>query len=252
MRALLLASFLALPQVPASAGQRDPAMPSGSVPPARIEAEVLQQTVLAAGTEIRLEMLQTVTTEGGSWEQGDEFMLAVADDVSIGAYMIIPKGTQAFGHVRWRTGRGAFGKSGKIEVEIDRLVLGGRDVLISGVHRQDGKGGLTNAATVIAAGPLAGFISGESGTIEKGTVLSAYLVDDLPVVSPYMSTSAESSGQGRLAVRARQISVAEAFGSMPEEGAPKTKPEPEPEPAPKRVTVAEAFKSELTELDKDQ
>lgn len=246
MRALLLASFLALPQAPASAGHEDLAMPSVSAAPARIETEVLQQIVLAAGTEIRLEMLQTVTTEGRSWEEGDEFMLAVADDVSIGAYMIIPKGTLAFGHVRWRTGRGAFGKSGKIEVEIDRLVLGGRDILISGVHRQDGKGGLTNAATVIAAGPLAGFITGESGAIEKGSILSAYLVDDLPVVSPYKSTSGESSGQGRLVVRARQISVAEAFGGMPSEDAPKTMPGPE------RVTVAEAFESERAGLGKDQ
>ncbi len=246
MRALLLASFLALPQVSASAGNEDLAKPSGSAAPARIETEVLQQIVLAAGTEIRLEMLQTVTTEGRSWEQGDEFMLAVADDVSIGAYMIIPKGTLAFGHVRWRTGRGAFGKSGKIEVEIDRLVLGGRDILISGVHRQDGKGGLTNAATVMAAGPLAGFITGESGEIEKGSILSAYLVDDLPVVSPYKSTSGESSGQGRLVVRARQISVAEAFGGTPSEDAPKTKP------GPGRVTVAEAFESELAGLGKDQ
>lgn len=246
MRTLLLASFLALPQAPASAGHEDLAMPSVSAAPARIETEVLQQIVLAAGTEIRLEMLQTVTTEGRSWEEGDEFMLAVADDVSIGAYMIIPKGTLAFGHVRWRTARGAFGKSGKIEVEIDRLVLGGKDILISGVHREDGKGGLTNAATVIAAGPLAGFITGESGAIERGTILSAYLVDDLPVAPPFKSTSGESGGQGQLVVRARQISVAEAFGSRPNEDAPK------PMPGPERVTVAEAFESEMAGLGRDQ
>ena len=247
MRAFFWIGFLALPQMPAFAGPQDLVTPSGTAQAARIEAEVLQQTVLAAGTEIRLEMLQAVTTDGGSWQEGDEFMLAVAEDVSIGAYMIIPKGTAAFGHVRWRTGRGAFGKSGKIELEIDRLVLGGRDVLISGVYRQEGKGGLTNAATVIAAGPLAGFITGESGTIEKGAILSAYLVEDLPVVSPYKSSGAEGGAQGRLAVRARQISVAEAFGSMPDEGVPKTLPEP----APKRVTVAEAFRREIAGLDDD-
>ncbi len=245
MRTVLLFSVLALSHMPALAAPQDSTLPPEGASPARTEVEILHQFALPAGTEIRLEMLQTVTTDGGEWKEGDEFQLTVTDDVSVGAYMIIPTGTLAFGHVRRRSPRGVFGKAGKIEIEIDRLVLGGRDIPVTGVYRQAGEGGLTNAATVLAAGPLAAFITGQSGTIEKGAIVSAYLVNDLPVVSPYRATMAQTSGQGGLAIRARQISVAEAFGTMPREEAPK----PKPKAAPKRVTVAEAFKAELAGLD---
>jgi hypothetical protein len=204
------------------------------VMPPRTNVEMVRQTSLPAGTEIRLEMLQTVTTEGGKWKRDDEFSLAVAEDVLLGEYMIIPRGTRAVGRVRWTTGRGMFGKSGKIEVEVDRLILGGRDIRLLGRYRQIGESGLTNAATIIAAGPFAGLITGESGLIAKGTVLSAYLADALPVVSPYKEGNISANDHATFAVRARQISVADAFGDL-------WKQDAKIDRSRSRVKVADAF-----------
>lgn len=207
--------------------------------------QMFQRTQLPAGTPIVLEMVQTVTTQGDSWDEGDEFALTVFDDVLIGEYVVIPKGTLAFGHVRWATGRGAFGKSGKIEVEIDYLVLGGKPVELTGMHREEGRGGLQSAGTVVAAGPLAGFITGESGEITRGSLLTAYLVNNLGVVIPYNAANVPTGGPVSTMVRARQISVAEAFRD-------KTKTTKQPARkvlTARRITVEEAFADELASLD---
>lgn len=235
MKTALLASFLVLLHLPFAAEAQEASTVGKRAVPPRIEVEMVRQSSLPAGTRIPLEMLQTVTSEGGKWKRGDEFSLAVAEDVSLGEYMIIPRGTLAFGRVHWVTGRGMFGKSGKIEVEIDRLILGGREIRLLGSYRQIGEAGLTNAATVIAAGPFAGFITGESGSIAKGSVLNAFLADALPIVSPYKGNSLAANDHGAFAVRARKISVADAFADF-------GKREPKIDQARRRTTVDDAFK----------
>lgn len=239
MKMIVAASLIALAISPVAAAQdTSPSAENSSV-------QVFQRTQLPAGTPIALEMVQTVTTQGNSWDEGDEFTLTVSDDVLIGEYVVIPKGTLAFGHVRWATGRGAFGKSGKIEIEIDYLLLGGKQVKLAGMHREEGRGGLQSAGTVIAAGPLAGFITGESGEIARGSLLTAYLVDNLGVIIPYNPAAAPTGGPVSTMVRARQISVAEAFRDQS-----KTAKQPAQKVVTaRRLTVEEAFAEELASLD---
>jgi hypothetical protein len=50
---------------------------------------------------------------------GDPVRFRVSRDVMLGNYVVIPRGTPASGHVTKREGRGAFGKSGKLEFDID-------------------------------------------------------------------------------------------------------------------------------------
>lgn len=64
---------------------------------------------LPAETQIPLKMTQTVITKGNSWKEGDQFNLAVAADVKLGDYTVIPAGTKAVGRIKWLTSRGAFG-----------------------------------------------------------------------------------------------------------------------------------------------
>ncbi len=226
---------------PAAATQRESAAP---VPGGGESVEVTNiytRTSVPAGTPILLEVIQTISTEGGNWEEGDQFSLVVSEDVVLGEYMIIPQGSMAYGHVRWATGNGKFGKSGKIEVALDRLTLGGKDIGLSGTHRVEGRGQLTKIGAVVAAGPLAGLITGENAEITKGSILTGYLREDLGVIIPYRAWSPDLAGSGTPMVRARQISVAEAFGYA---ATPTEKPKPG-EIKAGRVTVAEAFRSGL-------
>ena len=149
MKAAWMSCLMALWAPSAFANASEPESARGE------QAQIYQRTQLIAGTPIPLEMAQTVTTQGGSWKEDDMFNMIVSEDVAIGEYVVIPRGTLAVGHVRWATGRGAFGKSGKIEVSVDHLVLGGRKIRLSGVHRKEGRGECTTTGRVASAGPFA-------------------------------------------------------------------------------------------------
>ena len=178
MKLAIAAAAAALAVVPAIAQEAD-------VPIQAVLAAPQPETVLPAGTEIPLKMSQLVTTKGRGWEEGDQFNLTVASDVMLGDYVVIPQGTKAIGRITWLTSRGAFGKSGKMDVELEYLELGGRRINLDGTYRQEGNGAtLATVGGVIVAGVFAGFITGRSGEIPQGRELMASLESDLPVALP--------------------------------------------------------------------
>jgi hypothetical protein len=123
-------------------------------------------TALPANTELLLSMNDDLTTKG--IEEGHKFRMTLVRDVMIGDYVVIPKGTPAVGEVTWKTGKGAFGKSGKMEVALRYLDMNGRHVPIEGKYRQEGEGNTAaTVAGVIAAGVFAGFITGKSAKIPQ-------------------------------------------------------------------------------------
>ncbi len=143
------------------------------------------QTMLPANTEILVSMNEDLTTKGGRIEEGHTFRLTVVQDVMVGNYVVIPKGTPAVGQVTWLTGKGAFGKSGKMEIELRSVDLNGRRIPVSGKYRQEGEGNtVATVGGVILAGVFAGFITGKSARIPQGRELKAFTVDALPVAFP--------------------------------------------------------------------
>ncbi|WP_294336699.1 hypothetical protein [uncultured Sphingomonas sp.] len=142
-------------------------------------------TTLPANTEVVLSMNQDLTTKGAKIDVGTKFDLSVAYDVMIGDYVVIPKGTPAVGEVVWKTGKGAFGKSGKMEVEMRSINLNGRRIPVSGKYRQEGEGNtVATVASVALIWPVAPFVTGKSARIPQGRELKAYTVDALPVSLP--------------------------------------------------------------------
>jgi hypothetical protein len=84
-----------------------------------------------------------------------------------GDYIVIPRGTHGHGHVSYRTGKGAFGKSAKMEFDITDVELSDRSIPLSGHYRLEGNG---NTGTVVAVGALGGvFITGHSATANQGS-----------------------------------------------------------------------------------
>lgn len=168
-----------------AAGTAQAQTTDSDVPVQAVQAAPEPQVFLPAGTEIPLKMTQTITTKGDSWKEGDQFNLVVAADVRLGDYIIIPQGTKAVGRITWLTSRGAFGKSGKMDIELEYIQLGNRRVNIDGTYRQEGSGAtLATVGGVIAAGVFAGFITGKSGEIPQGRELTATLESNLPVSLP--------------------------------------------------------------------
>jgi hypothetical protein len=162
--------------------------PTVSTPvPVQAIAPVQQQpqAALPTNTEVAVTMNEDLTTKGGRIEVGHAFKLTVSQDVRIGNYVVIPRGTPAFGEVTWLTGKGAFGKSGKMEIDLRYIDLNGRRIPVTGHYRQEGEGNtVATVAGVIAVGVFAAFITGKSARIPQGRELKAFTSEALPVTLP--------------------------------------------------------------------
>jgi hypothetical protein len=130
-------------------------------------------------------MNEDLTTKGGRIDEGHMFRLTVSQDVRIGNFIVIPRGTPAFGEVTWLTGKGAFGKSGKMEIDLRYVDLNGRRIPVTGHYRQEGEGNTVGTVVgVIAVGVFAGFITGKSARIPQGRELKAFTSEPVPVLLP--------------------------------------------------------------------
>ncbi|MBP7952061.1 MAG: hypothetical protein KAZ17_01110 [Sphingorhabdus sp.] len=129
---------------------------------------------------------------------GEIFYMSVAEDVVVDGQVVIPKGSRGVGEVLSVTGRGGFGKSGKIEVQMNHVEVGSNKYPMEGVHLQKGKGrGGAAVAGVILAGALAGvFIKGDEADMPAGMQLSFRTKDSITVnVANSSNVSQKSSPQ---------------------------------------------------------
>lgn len=175
------------------------------------------QAVLPANTEVILAMNEDLTTKGGKIDEGTMFYLTVVSDVKVGDYIVIPKGARGAGEVTWKTGKAVFGKSGKMEVELRWVEVGGQRIQIEGKYRQEGEGNtLAAVGAVLLTAPLL-IVTGKSARIPRGRELSARTKYDVPVALPATVPTA--------AVQA--IPAAQPTTSAPaSQAAPSTPPEP--------------------------
>jgi len=127
----------------------------------------------------------TDQANSGKLRVGSKLNLSVVYDVKIGNAVLIPAGTRAEAEVSWRTGRGAFGKSGKIEFDLKRLYIGDRATPLSGHYRVEGHGApWAAAATMLVAGWPGIFVTGHSARIEQGRQFIAYTTEPLMISVP--------------------------------------------------------------------
>ncbi|MDI1295392.1 MAG: hypothetical protein PSY12_05830, partial [bacterium] len=155
----------------------------GPLPVQEAGAPVAPGMVLPANSEITLRLNQDLSTKTS--KEGSMFDLSVADAVMVDGYVVIPMNARAVGEVTWLTGKGAFGKSGKMNIELRYVEVAGRRVPITGSFRQEGEG--NTAATiggVLAAGVFAGFITGKTAVIPAGRELKAFTKTDLALALP--------------------------------------------------------------------
>lgn len=137
-------------------------------------------SVLPANTEVLLTLNSEVSSK--AMKQGQKFALSVARDVMLGNYVVIPRGTPATGEITYRTGKGAFGKSAKMEIEMRSVLLNGRAIPVGGKFRQEGQGNTgATVGTAVAAGPFAAFVTGRSAIFEQGREFKAYTSESVPV-----------------------------------------------------------------------
>ncbi|KGB57010.1 hypothetical protein FG91_00115 [Sphingopyxis sp. LC81] len=149
------------------------AVPAVAAAPALAVAARAPGLMLPSYTEVIL----TPDAEASSKKlrEGHTVPMHTVFDVMHNGVVVIPKGTRGMGTVTWRTGKGAFGKSAKMEITFNELTLpNGHRLPLAGMHRQEGEGN-TGAAVgaAIAVGVFGAFVTGRSAIIPNGQHLMA-------------------------------------------------------------------------------
>ena len=145
-------------------------------PPASTAAE--SRTRIAAGTVIDLVTTNTISSKKSV--KGDLLYLKVAAPLTVDGLTVIPVGTVVVAQLTRADPRGAFGKSGTLDVQLLYAELPGGTVRVSGALEARGKGGADDAAATAAAFLVLPFIkTGRSAEIPAGSEVSARLDRDL-------------------------------------------------------------------------
>lgn len=159
----------------------DQAVLSGTSP---INAVTVPQKtlVLPLNSEVVLRLADELTSKGNRSKEGSMFRLTVAYDVKVDGTTVIPSGTPAVGEITKRTGKGVFGKSGKLEVELRQVDLNGQRIPLTGKYRQEGEGNtLAAVGAVFLSAPLL-FVTGKSAVIPRGRELFGYTTANTTIV----------------------------------------------------------------------
>ncbi|MEO8436533.1 MAG: PEGA domain-containing protein [Pyrinomonadaceae bacterium] len=137
---------------------------------------------LAEDTPIKLRLMQTLSS--GTSKVNDKVDFEVVEDVKVGNIVVVPQGGTAIATVTEARTKKSFGRSGKLNVNIDYVRLGNGDkVALRAVKGGTGgsrTGVMTGAVVATAivffpAAPLFFFIKGKNITIPKGTEITAYV-----------------------------------------------------------------------------
>lgn len=127
---------------------------------------------MVANTPVKLNALEEVSSKG--LQVGRKVRFAVAEDVTQGAAVVIPRGAPATGTVSWKTGKAIGGKSGKFEVTFDDVSVNGRTVKLAGKHRQEGRGNTLGAVlgSMVISGRSAVMLPGQTVQAMTGEPIS--------------------------------------------------------------------------------
>jgi hypothetical protein len=143
---------------------------------------------LAEDTPVRLRLAQTMSS--GTAKLNDKVDFEVVEDIKVGNVVIIPQGATAIGTVTEARTKKSFGRSGKLNVNIDYVRLANGDKVplraVKGGSGGSHTGAMTGAVVATAivffpAAPLFFFIKGKNIIIPKGTEITAFVAADTPL-----------------------------------------------------------------------
>jgi hypothetical protein len=152
--------------------------PAGSVQPIAAPKAALAPVLLPAGTAVRLVTVGPINSR--SVLQGQRFALQVADDVTVGSRVVIPRGTPAVGEVEQVSGTGMFGKAARLSLTALFIEVDGERVNLAGGTEANGHDATAGAAVAVAlAGTFGLIITGKSASVPAGSLLFSRVRNDV-------------------------------------------------------------------------
>ena len=189
-------AFMAL----AVAGQANPVVSPIAAPAPPVQAVqpvTTTNAVLRVGTEVPVRLLEELTTKGKNLRVGNRFRLETSEAVLVNGTVVIPAGSPVVGEITDVRNKGMWGKSGKLNARILHVMVNGRQIRLTGQFDDKGVAGGVGAAAVSAIVflPAGFFMTGTSAKVPAGTVIKAFVDEDVPLSMPAAPLTPLSVGQ---------------------------------------------------------
>ncbi|MBF7010421.1 hypothetical protein QUC32_12120 [Novosphingobium resinovorum] len=172
MKHITLGVIACLVAAPAAAQTRSTVAAIEAAVPVNIYGQPMQGKLMPASTMVNVTPLEEISSK--HIEVGQTFRFATVGDVVENGAVVIPRGSPVTGMISWKTGRAIGGKSGKFEVEFKSVTVNGREMGLTGKHRQEGRGNTVGALL----GSI--LISGRSAVMVLGQTVPAFTAEPIP------------------------------------------------------------------------
>jgi len=199
--AAALACIAVVPPVLAAAVEPLPTTASAAIGPAMtgpttpVPGSSKPRLFLPAGTQIPMKTIGGLSSRTN--REGDRFELFVSEDVTVGGFTVIPRGSRGIGEISRVVTKGAFGKSGELGVQLLYVDIGDGHIRLDGKVGQRGKSGTgATVVTAILVGTLSFLVTGSSATLPAGTEMIGYVDRDLPIELKPAPSSTTAPTQG--------------------------------------------------------
>lgn len=141
------------------------------------------ETVIPEGTELAMRLEDAISSQTA--HEGDRFTVSLDEDVKLTDGTILRAGYRGVGEVVEARDNGMLGKNGKLNVRLLYMKVGDDRVRLRANRGSKGETRVgATVATVILFWPAAPFIRGKDVSIKKGTVMTAYVDQDVKLPSP--------------------------------------------------------------------
>lgn len=141
------------------------------------------EILIPEGTELGMRLEDALSSQTA--KEGDRFTVSLDDDVKLPDGTILRAGYRGVGEVVEARDNGMLGKNGKLNVRLLYMKVGDDRVRLRANRGTKGETRVgATVATVILFWPAAPFIRGKDVSIKKGTVMTAYVDQDVKVASP--------------------------------------------------------------------
>ncbi|UAL09812.1 hypothetical protein [Caulobacter segnis] len=141
------------------------------------------ETVIPEGAELAMRLEDAISSQTA--HEGDRFTVSLDEDVKLSDGTILRAGYRGVGEVVEARDNGMLGKNGKLNVRLLYMKVGDDRVRLRANRGSKGETRVgATVATVILFWPAAPFIRGKDVSIKKGTVMTAYVDQDVKLPSP--------------------------------------------------------------------
>jgi hypothetical protein len=158
-----------------------------AAPPAPAVAAILAPIKIVEGTEMSVRIEDRLTSKDAN--EGDRFTITLDDDVTLSDGTVLKAGYRGVGEIVEARRNGAMGRTGKLNIRLNYLKVGEQRIRLRGAKSAQGDHRTgTQVVTVVLVGVFAGFVKGKNTEIPKGTLVSAFVDQDVmldrPVIAP--------------------------------------------------------------------